>query len=131
MRRRRPAPIATRVAISRRRITLSTAGVVPMIRRCGEELGVSLAISLHAVRNDLRMDLKHIEQLRTYPVRSRDLVAAEIAARWKAYTPPKIENQTPWQEMYRGAVGQLAGGGCLEPATHYHQVVKQVPRHSH
>src|SRR5690606_38172311 len=55
----------------------------------------------------------------------------EIAARWKAYTPPKIKNQTPWQEIYRSAVGQLAGGGCLEPATHYHQVVKQVPRHSH
>jgi dihydroxy-acid dehydratase len=59
------------------------------------------------------------------------LSEAEIAARWKAYTPPKLENQTPWQEMYRGAVGQLAGGGCLEPATRYHQVVKQLPRHSH
>jgi len=59
------------------------------------------------------------------------LSEAEIAARRKAYTPPKLENQTPWQEMYRGAVGQLAGGGCLEPATRYHQVVKQLPRHSH
>ena len=59
------------------------------------------------------------------------LSEAEIAARWQAYTPPAIENQTPWQEMYRGAVGQLATGGCLEPATHYHQVVKHIPRHSH
>jgi len=42
------------VAISKRRITLSTAGVVPMIRQCGEELGVNLAISLHAVRDDIR-----------------------------------------------------------------------------
>jgi 23S rRNA (adenine2503-C2)-methyltransferase len=42
------------VSLSRRRITLSTSGVVPMIRRCGEELGVNLAISLHAVRDDLR-----------------------------------------------------------------------------
>jgi 23S rRNA (adenine2503-C2)-methyltransferase len=42
------------IAISRRRITLSTAGVVPMIRRCGEELGVQLAISLHAVDDALR-----------------------------------------------------------------------------
>ncbi|MFM8991468.1 MAG: 23S rRNA (adenine(2503)-C(2))-methyltransferase RlmN, partial [Alphaproteobacteria bacterium] len=41
-------------ALSRRRITLSTSGVVPMIRRCGEELGVSLAISLHAVTDELR-----------------------------------------------------------------------------
>lgn len=39
---------------SKRRITLSTSGVVPMIAKCGEELGVNLAISLHATTNDLR-----------------------------------------------------------------------------
>jgi 23S rRNA (adenine2503-C2)-methyltransferase len=42
------------LAISRRKITLSTAGVVPMIARCGRELGVNLAISLHAVSDELR-----------------------------------------------------------------------------
>ena len=42
------------IAISKRRITLSTAGVVPMIRRCGEELNVNLAISLHATNDELR-----------------------------------------------------------------------------
>jgi 23S rRNA (adenine2503-C2)-methyltransferase len=42
------------LAISRRKITLSTAGVVPMIRRCGAELGVNLAVSLHAVSDELR-----------------------------------------------------------------------------
>jgi 23S rRNA (adenine2503-C2)-methyltransferase len=42
------------IAISKRRITLSTSGVIPMIERCGKELGVNLAISLHAVRDDLR-----------------------------------------------------------------------------
>jgi 23S rRNA (adenine2503-C2)-methyltransferase len=42
------------LSISRRKITLSTAGVVPMIRRCGAELGVNLAISLHAVSDELR-----------------------------------------------------------------------------
>src|SRR6185437_3571291 len=42
------------LAVSRRKITLSTAGVVPMIERCGAELGVNLAVSLHAVRDDLR-----------------------------------------------------------------------------
>jgi len=40
--------------ISRRKITLSTSGVVPRIEQCGEELGVNLAVSLHAVRDDLR-----------------------------------------------------------------------------
>jgi 23S rRNA (adenine2503-C2)-methyltransferase len=42
------------IAISRRRITLSTSGVVPMMARAGEEIDVDLAISLHAVRDELR-----------------------------------------------------------------------------
>src|SRR5471032_2716300 len=42
------------LALSRRRVTLSTAGVVPMIPRAGSEIGSSLAISLHAVRDDIR-----------------------------------------------------------------------------
>jgi 23S rRNA (adenine2503-C2)-methyltransferase len=42
------------IAVSKRRITLSTSGVVPMIRRCGEELRVNLAVSLHAVTDDVR-----------------------------------------------------------------------------
>jgi 23S rRNA (adenine2503-C2)-methyltransferase len=45
------------LAISRRKITLSTAGVVPMIARCGAEIGVNLAISLHAVTDELRDQL--------------------------------------------------------------------------
>ena len=42
------------LSLSRRKITLSTSGLVPMIARCGEELGVNLAISLHAVTDALR-----------------------------------------------------------------------------
>jgi 23S rRNA (adenine2503-C2)-methyltransferase len=42
------------LSLSKRKITLSTSGVVPMIRQCGAELGVNLAISLHAVRDELR-----------------------------------------------------------------------------
>jgi len=42
------------IGISKRRITLSTSGVVPMIERAGAEIGVLLAVSLHAVRDDLR-----------------------------------------------------------------------------
>ena len=65
------------LALSKRRITLSTAGVVPMIGRAGEEIGSSLAISLHAVRDDLRNELvplnkkypiaELMEACRTYP----------------------------------------------------------------
>jgi 23S rRNA (adenine2503-C2)-methyltransferase len=42
------------LALSKRRVTLSTAGVVPMIKRAGDEIGSSLAISLHAVRDEVR-----------------------------------------------------------------------------
>jgi 23S rRNA (adenine2503-C2)-methyltransferase len=65
------------LSLSRRRVTLSTSGVVPEIFRTGEEIGVMLAISLHAVRDDLRdilvpinkkYPLKElIEACRTYP----------------------------------------------------------------
>jgi 23S rRNA (adenine2503-C2)-methyltransferase len=54
------------IAISKRRITLSTSGVVPMIERCGQELGVNLAISLHAVTDELRD--KIIPLNRKYPI---------------------------------------------------------------
>jgi len=55
------------IAISKRRITLSTSGVVPEIRRCGEELGVNLAISLHAVTDKLRDELMPINK--KYPLK--------------------------------------------------------------
>jgi 23S rRNA (adenine2503-C2)-methyltransferase len=54
------------IGISRRRITLSTSGVVPNIARMGEETGVMLAISLHAVRDDLRNELVPLN--RKYPI---------------------------------------------------------------
>ena len=54
------------IAISRRRITLSTAGIVPLIRRCGQELGVNLAVSLHATRDELRDEIVPIN--RKYPI---------------------------------------------------------------
>ena len=50
------------ISISRRRITLSTSGIVPLMTRCGEELGVNLAVSLHAVTNELRDELVPINR---------------------------------------------------------------------
>lgn len=60
------------ISISKRRITLSTSGVVPAMRRCGEELNVNLAVSLHAVTDELRDIIMPIN--RKYPL--RDLMAA-------------------------------------------------------
>jgi 23S rRNA (adenine2503-C2)-methyltransferase len=60
------------IGLSRRRITLSTSGVVPMMDRCGEELAVNLAVSLHAVRNDLRDEIVPLN--RKYPL--EEVIAA-------------------------------------------------------
>ncbi|WP_306089844.1 23S rRNA (adenine(2503)-C(2))-methyltransferase RlmN [Qipengyuania flava] len=45
------------LALSKRRITLSTSGVVPAMARCGEEIGVNLAVSLHAVTKEIRDEI--------------------------------------------------------------------------
>jgi 23S rRNA (adenine2503-C2)-methyltransferase len=54
------------IGISKRRITLSTSGVVPNIVKAGAEIGCMLAISLHAVRDDLRNELVPLN--RKYPI---------------------------------------------------------------
>lgn len=54
------------ISLSKRRITLSTSGVVPMMKRAGEELNVNLAISLHAVSNDVRDVIVPLN--RKYPI---------------------------------------------------------------
>ena len=50
------------LALSKRRITLSTSGVVPMMDKCGEEIGVNLAVSLHAVTKDVRDEIVPINR---------------------------------------------------------------------
>ncbi len=55
----------------------------------------------------------------------------EWQARIDAWTPPEIRHQTPWQEIYRTHVGQLSDGGCLELATAYQKVGRDLPRDNH
>ena len=69
------------VAISKRKITLSTAGVTPMMARCGEEIGVNLAVSLHAVTDELRDRIVPLNK--KYPL-------AELMAACRAY--PGVNN---------------------------------------
>jgi 23S rRNA (adenine2503-C2)-methyltransferase len=69
------------LSISKRRITLSTSGVVPNIARCGAEIGVMLAVSLHAVRDELRDKLVPLN--RKYPI-------GELLAACRAY--PGLSN---------------------------------------
>jgi 23S rRNA (adenine2503-C2)-methyltransferase len=66
--------------LSRRRVTLSTAGLVPMIDRLRDECPVSLAVSLHAPTDELRDDLVPLN--RKYPI-------AELLAACKRY----VQNQ--------------------------------------
>jgi 23S rRNA (adenine2503-C2)-methyltransferase len=54
------------LGLSKRRITLSTSGVVPMIERVGAEIGVMLAVSLHATRDEVRDELVPLN--RKYPI---------------------------------------------------------------
>jgi len=69
------------LSLSKRRITLSTSGVVPMIARTGNEIGCMLAISLHAVTDELRDKLVPINK--KYPL-------AELLAACRAY--PGLSN---------------------------------------
>ena len=76
------------VGLSKRRITLSTSGVVPEIARCGAELGVNLAISLHAVRDELRDELVPIN--RKYPL-------AELIEACRNYTGLSNARRITWE----------------------------------
>ncbi len=54
-----------------------------------------------------------------------------LSARRQALEETVIEHQTPWQEIYRSTVGQLAGGGIIELAAKYQRIRTTLPRHSH
>ena len=69
------------LALSKRRITLSTSGVVPMMARAGDEIGVNLAVSLHAVTKEVRDEIVPLN--RKYPI-------AELMAACRRY--PRASN---------------------------------------
>lgn len=123
--------------ISKRRLTLSTAGVVPAIDKLGDLLDVSLAISLHAPTNELRNQLVPINK--KYPI--EELLAAcqrylgKLSDRRKItieYTLIKDVNDQP--EQARALVNLLKGIPCKInlipfnpfPASDYQRPVKAV-----
>ena len=55
----------------------------------------------------------------------------EFAARREKLELPKLNHQTPWQEIYRNTVGQLDTGACMELAVKYQKLRKSIPRHAH
>ena len=93
------------LAMSKRRITLSTSGVVPQIPRWGAEAGTMLAISLHAVRDELRDKLVPINK--KYPI-------AELMAACRTY--PGLSNArriTFEYVMLKGVNDSLADAKAL------------------
>ena len=71
------------IALSKRRVTLSTSGIVPYIERVGNEIGVSLAVSLHAAKDEIRDILVPINK--KYPLK-------ELIKACENY--PKIKNSS-------------------------------------
>jgi dihydroxy-acid dehydratase len=98
----------------------------PSILNASPEAAVGGGLALLQTGDRVRVDLK---QRRVDVLLPQD----ELARRAAAYRPPELKHQTPWQEIYRGLVGQLSSGACLEPATLYCNVIAErgEPRHSH
>ena len=96
----------------------------PSILNASPESVVGGGLALLQTGDRVRLDLN---ESRLDALVSED----DWAARRDAWTPPEIVSHTPWQEIYRTHVGQLADGGCLELATSYQKVAKVLPRDNH
>jgi len=96
----------------------------PSILNASPESVVGGGLALLNTGDMVRLDLN----TRTLNALVDDKEWGERRANW---TPPDLENQTPWQEIYRKNVGQLAEGGCLELATSYQKIRRSLPRDNH
>ena len=98
----------------------------PSILNASPEAAVGGGLALLKTGDRIRIDLTK---------RSADILitSEELEKRRKAWTPPQLVNQTPWQELQRRYVGQLSTGGCLDFATGYQRIAETfgVPRHNH
>jgi 23S rRNA (adenine2503-C2)-methyltransferase len=93
------------LALSKRRVTLSTAGVVPMIERAGAEIGSALAISLHAVNDELRDVIVPINK--KYPLK-------ELMAALRAYPGASNSRRITFEYvMLKGVNDSLAEARAL------------------
>jgi len=96
----------------------------PSILNASPEAAVGGGLAFLQTGDRVRLDLN--------AARMDALVAPEEwEARKASWSKPDLVNQTPWQEIYRTHVGQLAQGGCLELATAYRRVARHLPRDNH
>jgi len=96
----------------------------PSILNASPESAVGGGLALLETGDRIRLDLNK---------RQLNLVLpdAELEARRAAWSPPKLDNQTPWQQLYREHVGQLETGGCLDFATQFQKTARKLPRDNH
>jgi dihydroxy-acid dehydratase len=88
----------------------------PSILNASPEAAVGGGLALLKTGDVIRVDLN---------TRRVDAVVpeAEWAARRKAWVPPTLQSQTPWEEIARANTGQLSTGACFEPATLYIDII--------
>ena len=98
----------------------------PSILNASPEAAVGGGLALLETGDRVRVDIGR----RTANIM---ITAKELAKRKKAWKPNVVPSQTPWQELQRKFVGQLASGACLDFAVNYQKIAKTkgVPRHSH
>ena len=96
----------------------------PSILNASPESAVGGGLALLKTGDMLRVDLN----LGTMDVL---LDETELRKRRDQLKTAVIENQTPWQEIYRNTVGQLSSGGIIELAAKYKKIRNTIPRHSH
>ncbi|WP_428661871.1 IlvD/Edd family dehydratase [Reyranella sp.] len=98
----------------------------PSILNASPEAAVGGGLALLVTGDKVRVDIGK----RTANIMISD---EELAKRRAAWKPHIKESQTPWQELQRKFVGQLASGACLDFAVNYQRIAqtKGVPRHSH
>ena len=96
----------------------------PSILNASPESAVGGGLALLKTGDMLRIDLNQ---------GSLDVLLdeSELHKRRGQLKTEMIENQTPWQEIYRNTVGQLSSGGIIELAAKYKKIKNTIPRHSH
>ena len=96
----------------------------PSILNASPESAVGGGLAILETNDVIRVDLESgtIDML---------VPEEELRARRERLAPPDLPNHTPWQEIYRSHVGQLADGGVFDLATRYQDVKRFVPRASH
>jgi len=99
--------------LSKQKITVSTSGVVPMIKKLGEELGVNLAVSLHAVNDTLRSSIVPIN--RYYPI-------AELMAAVRAYPGLRPSQRVTFEYVMLKGINDH-----MEHAKELTQLIRGIP----